>query len=126
MSQLLFGDFVKLMAGVPVLDERVEDLFTAVPFCTTENESDVGENESTFAFTVSVIFNVALVYPDADAVTVALYVPGDNPAEFIPNVFAPNPPVGSTTQLADLVKVMVGDPVFAESVEDLFAVVPSW
>ena len=60
MSQLLLGDFVRLIDGVPVLAERVEDLFAVVAFSTTAKESDVGENDNIgAAVTVSVTSNVA-------------------------------------------------------------------
>lgn len=67
------ADLVSLIVGIPVLAERVEDLFAVLPFCRTENERDAGENDSIFsAVTVSVICNVALAYLCADAVTVEL------------------------------------------------------
>ena len=47
-SQLLLVDLLSVTLGLPLLAERVEDLFAAVPFCITEKESDVGENESVF------------------------------------------------------------------------------
>ena len=55
-----------------------------------------------------------------------VYVPGAKPAEFIPNDNDPSAAEGRTSQLllADLFSVMVGVPVFAESVEVLFPVVP--
>ena len=54
-------------------------------------------------------------------------MPGAKPAEFIPNDNEPRSAEGKTSQLllADLAKVTVGVPVFAESVELSFAVVPS-
>ena len=65
------ADLARLTTGVPILAESVEDLFAVVPFCITEKESDVGENDNAFAaVTVRVTFNVALVYPSAEAVTV--------------------------------------------------------
>jgi hypothetical protein len=55
------------------LAERVEDFFAVVPFCTTEKESDVGEKDKALgAVTVRVTVNVALLYPDAEAVTFAI------------------------------------------------------
>ena len=62
----------------------------------------------------------------AEAVTVAEYVPGANPAEFIPNDNKPSSAEGRTSQalFADLIKLTSGTPVLAESVEVLFAVVP--
>ena len=62
ISQLLFDDLVKLTTGVPVLAESVEVLFAVVPFCTTENERLVGENDNAAgAVTVRVTLRVALV-----------------------------------------------------------------
>ena len=55
-------------------------------------------------------------------------MPGASPAEFIPNDTGPGAAVaGMTSQLllADLVRVAVGVPVLAESVEFSFAIVPS-
>ena len=65
------ADLARVTAGVPIPAESVEDLFAVLPFCITEKESDDGENESTLpAITVRVTFNVALLYPAAEAVTV--------------------------------------------------------
>jgi hypothetical protein len=67
------ADRESVTVGVPVFAERVEDLLDVVPLCTTEKDSDVGENDrAAGCVTVSVTFNVALAYPDAEAVTVAL------------------------------------------------------
>ena len=54
---------VNVIAGVPVLAERVDVLFAVVPFCTTEKERLVGENDNVLggAVTVRVTFRVALV-----------------------------------------------------------------
>ena len=62
----------------------------------------------------------------AEAVTVEVYVPGVKPAEFIPNDSDPRSDEGRISQLlfADLVRVTVGLPVFAESLEVLFDVEP--
>ena len=60
-SQLL-AVLVNVMAGVPVLAERVEVLFVVVPFCTTEKASEVGENANVLGtVTVRVTCSVALV-----------------------------------------------------------------
>ena len=60
-SQLLLADLLSVIVGVPVFAESVEDLFPVVPFCTTENDNDVGENDRAGAtLTVSVTFKVAL------------------------------------------------------------------
>jgi hypothetical protein len=60
-SQLLLADLLSVTVGVPVFAESVEDLFAVVPFCTTENESDVGENDKAGAtVTVSITSKVAL------------------------------------------------------------------
>ena len=62
---------VNVMAGVPVLADRVEVLFAVVPFCTTEKERVVGENAKVLGtVTVRVTWRVALVYPLEEAVTV--------------------------------------------------------
>ena len=45
-SQSLLADLISVKVGVPVLAERVEVLFAAVPFCTTEKERVVGENDN--------------------------------------------------------------------------------
>ena len=59
-SQPLLADLVKLTVGVPVFAERLDDLFAVLPFCTTEKESVVGENDSAGAIvTVRVTANVA-------------------------------------------------------------------
>ena len=60
-SQLVLAVLARVTVGVPVLAERVELLFATVPFCTTEKESDVGENDNAGAtVTVRVTVNVAL------------------------------------------------------------------
>ena len=56
-----------------------------------------------------------------------VYVPGTRPDASIPNDNDPGSADGRTSQslFADLVRLTAGAPVFAESVEVLFAVVPS-
>ena len=52
---------VNVTVGVPVLAESVEVFFAVVPFCTTEKERLVGENDNILgAVTVSVTCRVAL------------------------------------------------------------------
>ena len=46
MSQLLLADLVNVTDGDALFDESLEDLFAVVPFCTTEKERDVGENDN--------------------------------------------------------------------------------
>ena len=61
ISQSLFSNLSSVTVGVPVLVERVEVLFVIVPSCTTEKESDVGENDNAGAcVTVRVTCKVAL------------------------------------------------------------------
>ena len=63
----------KLIVGVPVLAEAVEDLVAVVPPCTIENARVVGEKANVFgAVTVRVTGKVVFAYPDAVAVTVVL------------------------------------------------------
>ncbi len=58
---MLLADLASVTVGVPVLAESVEVLFAAVPFCTTEKESDVGENDKAGdTVTVRVTCKVAL------------------------------------------------------------------
>ena len=59
-SQLLLADLASITIGVPVLDERVEVLFSVVPFFATENESDDAENDNFLGITVRVTCKVAL------------------------------------------------------------------
>ena len=60
-SQLLLADLARVTVGVPVLAERVELLFAALPSSTAEKESDVGENDNAGAtVTVRVTCNVEL------------------------------------------------------------------
>jgi len=67
------ADLARVTVGVPVFAERLDDLFAVLPFCTTEKESVVGENDSAGAIvTVRVTANVASAYPLDDAVTVEL------------------------------------------------------
>ena len=55
-SQLLLADLVNVMVGVPVFAESVDVLFAVVRFCSTEKESDVGENNNAGdSVTISVI-----------------------------------------------------------------------
>ena len=60
-NQLLLTDLVSVTVGDPVLAESVEALFAVIPFCTTEKESDAGENDNAgTTITVRVTCNVAL------------------------------------------------------------------
>ena len=60
-SQPLLADLVRVTVGVPVFAERLDDLVAVLPFCTTEKESVVGENDNAGAtVTVSVTCKVAL------------------------------------------------------------------
>jgi hypothetical protein len=53
---------VNVIVGVPVLAESVDVLLAVVPFCTTEKERVVGENDNILGtVTVSVTARVALV-----------------------------------------------------------------
>ena len=45
ISQALLADLVNTKVGVPVFADRVEVFFAVVPFCTTEKESNDGEND---------------------------------------------------------------------------------
>src|SRR5688572_5569396 len=126
-SQLLLADLVSVTVGVPVFAERVEVLFGPVPFGTIEKEMDVGENDSAGGgVTVRVTWSVALAYPADEAITVEVYVPGASPEAFIPNNNDPSSADGRTSQplFGDLVRLTAGIPVFAESIELLFAVAP--
>ena len=62
----------------------------------------------------------------AEALTVDVYVPGTSPDAFIPNDNEPSAAGGRTSQLllTDLFSVTTGAPVFAESVDVLFDMVP--
>ena len=47
MSHPLLADLERDINGFPLFAERVAVLFSVVPFCTTKNERDSGEKEST-------------------------------------------------------------------------------
>ena len=54
------SELERLTVGVPVVAEIVEDLLSVVPPCTTEKESDVGENDNLLCFlTFTVTSNIA-------------------------------------------------------------------
>ena len=61
-NQVLLVGLESVTTGVPVLAESVDPLLAAVPFCTTEKASDVGENDKVLGnVTVRVTLRVALV-----------------------------------------------------------------
>ena len=64
-SHALFAEGVRVTAGVPTLDDNVENCLGAVPFCTAEKFNDVGEKNNLGPVTVSVMFNVPLLKPKA-------------------------------------------------------------